>query len=327
MRTPVTAHFRAITLMTPDKRQLRGGIWDLPEGAAPRGICVLLNGLTEFLEKYGEVADELRGRGFIVASLDWRSQGASERKRAGNRASHVATFEEYDADLAALLLQAVEPIQRQQTSPLPVVALAHSMGAHVLLRFLHDNPRRFTCGVLIAPMLEVQTGPYSARATNLVTFAMNLRGASPRFVFGVEDRDPLELAFADNQTTSDQTRFERTRGLLKAQPYLRVHGPTFGWLGAALKSMNRLQKRGFADEITTPLLLVGAGRDKVVHTQAIRDYVKLLPRARYVEIEDSEHEILMENDSIRTRFWGEFDAFVEQQLGAGAGAFGGAPLL
>jgi lysophospholipase len=320
----VTADFRAITLMTHDKRQLRAGVWDLPSGTKPRGICVLLNGLTEFLEKYGEVAGELRNRGFIVASLDWRSQGASERWRASNRASHVGNFEEYDTDLAALLLQAVEPIQRQQAEPLPLIALAHSMGAHVLLRFLHDNPRRFGCGVLIAPMLDVQTGPYSANMTNLMTFAMNLRGASPRFVPGVEERDPLDLAFADNQVTSDESRFERTRGLLKAQPYLRVHGPTFGWLGAALASMKRLQRNGYAEDIATPLLLIGAGRDTVVHTQAVRAYAKRLPRARYVEIEDAKHEILMEADSIRARFWSEFDAFIEQNLSAGASPFGGA---
>jgi lysophospholipase len=45
--------------------------------------------------------------------------------------------------------------------------------------------------------------------------------------------------------------------------------------------------------------------------------VKHLPKARYVEIEEAEHEILMETDTIRARFWAEFDAFIEQQqLGA-----------
>jgi len=41
-----------------------------------RGVCVLLNGQTEFIEKYFEVIDELRGRGFAVATLDWRGQAA-----------------------------------------------------------------------------------------------------------------------------------------------------------------------------------------------------------------------------------------------------------
>lgn len=319
MESPVTAKFRALTVMTPEKRHLRAGVWELPEGAEPRAICVLLNGLTEFLEKYGEVADELRSRGFIVASVDWRSQGASERHRSSLRASHVGNFEEYDRDLGALLLQAVEPIQRLRATPLPVIALAHSMGAHILLRFLHENPRRFAAAALISPMLDIQTGEYSPQFTKAMAFAYNLKGPSKSFIFGVEDRDPRDLAFADNRVTSDEARYERTKGLLKEQPFLRVHGPTFGWLGAAFHSLGRMARRGFAEDIATPLLVFGAGKDRVVRHDAVRAFAGRLPQGRYVEIEDAEHEILMEKDSIRARFWAEFDAFMDAQLNTPAG--------
>lgn len=305
------APFRVLTLMTPDNRQLRAGIWELPETVRPRGICVLLGGMTEFLEKYEEVADELRTRDFIVVGLDWRSQGASERWRSSNRASHVGNFEEYDTDLGSLLLQAVTP--RQPETRLPMVALAHSMGAHVLLRFMHEDARRFACAVLVAPMLAVDTGRYSPGFAGLVATALGLRGPSTRLIFG--ENDPLEARFEDNVGTCDAVRFERNRTFLKAQPYLRVYGPTFGWLAAAFRSMRRMIGRGFAEAITTPLLVFGAGRDRIVKTQAIRDYVKRLPNARYVEIADAEHEILMEKDSIRARFWTEFDAFMAERLG------------
>jgi lysophospholipase len=306
--------FRALTVMTPDKRHLRAGLWELPAGTDPRAICVVLNGHTEFLEKYQEVADELRARGLMAVGLDWRGQGASERRIYGNRSGHVGNFEEYIFDLASLMLQVVEPIQRERPRPLPVIALAHSMGAHILLRYLHDHPRRFACAVALAPMLDVHTGKYSAAMTRLITAFFNLRKPSTRFVFGVEERDPLELKFEDNTVTSDRQRFERTQTLLKAQPFLRINGPTFGWLGAAFHSMSRLQRKSFAQDITTPLLVFGAGRDRVVHVEAIRAFVKNLPNARYVEIEDAMHEILMENDSIRARFWSEFDAFVNAHL-------------
>ena len=199
--------------MTPDKHHLRAGVWDLPDGVARRAICVVLHGMTEFLEKYGEVADELRARGFTVVSLDWRSQGASERRRAGNRASHVGHFEEYDKDLAAFLMQAVEPLQTAER--VPVIALAHSMGAHILLRYLHEHHRRFAAAVLVAPMLEINTQRYSPRVTRAVTMALNLRTPSTRLLFGTEERDPLHAKFEDNLTTSDRHRFERTRALLK----------------------------------------------------------------------------------------------------------------
>src|SRR5262245_6353731 len=107
--------FRVKTLIAPDKRQLRAGIWELPDGAAPRGIWLLLHGLTEYLEKYGETADELKARGFLVVSLDWRSQGASERYRSSNRAGHVRSFEEYDSDMAAAAIQ-VDAIQKDRAA-------------------------------------------------------------------------------------------------------------------------------------------------------------------------------------------------------------------
>src|SRR6266550_6887126 len=202
----VTSGFRALTLATPDKQHLRGGVWELPADMPRRAICVVLNGHTEFLEKYGEVAGELRARGLEVVSLDWRGQGASERRGYGNRAGHVGNFEEYDSDLAALLLQAVEPIQRTLPAPVPVIALAHSMGAHILLRFLHEHKRRFACAVAIAPMLEINTGKYSPRLTGFIVSLFNLRKPSTRFVFGVEERDPLELSFEGNAVTSDRWR-------------------------------------------------------------------------------------------------------------------------
>jgi lysophospholipase len=164
-------------------------------------------------------------------------------------------------------------------------------------------------------MLDVNTGKYSLQQVQLISALFNWRKPSTRFVFGVEERDPLDLTFEENAVTSDRARFERTQTLLKAQPFLRIFGPTFGWLGAALRSMRRIRRKSYAEEIATPLLVFGAGRDRVVRVQAIRDFVQHLPKARYVEIENAEHEILMETDAIRARFWTEFDRFIAEQLG------------
>src|ERR1700758_3643578 len=68
-----------------------------------QGVCVLLNGQTEFIEKYFEVIDELRGRGFSVATMDWRGQGDSSRLTQDSRKSFVGDFSEYDDDLATLM--------------------------------------------------------------------------------------------------------------------------------------------------------------------------------------------------------------------------------
>ncbi len=286
----------------------------MPEGGSKRAICVLLNGHTEFLEKYGEVAGELCSRGFEVVSLDWRGQGASERRVYGNRAGHVGAFEEYDMDLAALMLQLVEPIQRALPAPLPVIAVGHSMGGHILLRYLHDHPRRFVCAVLSAPMIAINTGKYSLATVTLLTSLLNLYRPSKRFIFGIEQRDPLEFRFEENAVTSDRGRFERNQNLLRQQPFLRINGPTFGWLGAAFRSIRRMRKKSYAGDILTPLLVFGAGEDRVVRTEAIRALCQKIPNARYIEIEGAKHEILMETDAIRAQFWAEFDAFVDLHI-------------
>jgi lysophospholipase len=240
----------------------------------------------------------------------------------------VRSFDEYDADMAAATIQ-VEAMQKERAerglAPLPVIVLAHSMGAHILLRFLHEHPRRFAGAVMTAPLLGVQTGKYSLNYTRWLTFLLNLRQPSSRLIYAVEDRDPLNVPFEDNLVTSDRGRYERNRALLKAQPFLRIYGPTFGWLGAAFQSMDRMARANFAETISTPLLIFSAGRDRLVTNQATRDFVKRLPNATYVEIEDAEHEILMEKDDIRARFWSEFDAFVNARLGEPARAFGRQP--
>ena len=58
---------------------------------------LLLQGLSEFLEKYAEVAAGLTGRGFEVYSFDWRGQGHSPldgAKAPGVFARHLSDLHE-----------------------------------------------------------------------------------------------------------------------------------------------------------------------------------------------------------------------------------------
>src|SRR5262249_13233153 len=108
---------------------------------APAAICLLLNGQTEFIEKYFEVIDELRGRGFSVVTFDWRGQGGSDRLLPDPRKAHIADFADYDRDLEAVLRQTVMPLSAEHG--LAVIAMAHSMGGEILIRRLHDVQNEF----------------------------------------------------------------------------------------------------------------------------------------------------------------------------------------
>ena len=77
---------------------------------------------------------DLRARGFAVATFDWRGQGGSQRLLRIRARAMCAGFSDYDIDLAAFMHEVVLP-----DCPPPVFALAHSMGATVLIRAAHEG--------------------------------------------------------------------------------------------------------------------------------------------------------------------------------------------
>jgi lysophospholipase len=275
----------------------------------PRGTCVLLNGQTEFIEKYFEVIDELRGRGFAVATMDWRGQGGSGRMTADSRKSFDTDFSEYDEDLDTLMNWIVAPMLAAGEKP---VALAHSMGAHNLLRHLTRRPGSFGPSVLSAPMIGISFRGQRELLVRAVTRYHLWRGKQAGWVWGMEGRDPHKVTFATQLVTSDPQRFERTQALLREQPDLRLAGATWGWLAAALRSMDWLKPQ--APHITTPLLMVGAGKDRICITSDTKAFAARAPHADYVEVAEAEHEILMERSSIRAEFWTAFDSFMSRHL-------------
>lgn len=284
-------------------------------GAAPatsvRGVCVLLHGQTEFIEKYLEVIDELRGRGFIVATFDWRSQGGSQRPLADPLKVHVDDFVEYDADLATFMEEVVHPLGQG-----PMVALAHSMGGHLLLRALKSNPGLARAAVLSAPMIGMQTHGYPPLVARTICRFQNGIGRRKDWVWGVDQFDPLTIGFEQQRVTRDPQRFARTQALIQSAPELRTKGPSWGWLDASFRSIAAMHEEGYGSSLSTPLLAFGAGNDRVVVTDACMELMRRIPGARYVNIRDAEHEILMERDAIRAQFWAAFDAFVGPLLSA-----------
>ena len=296
------AAFAPRFIKTRDGTKIRTAVFEAPNA---RGVIALLQGQTEFIEKYVEVIGELNARGFTVAAFDWRSQGGSARTTADAMKVHVRRFAEYDEDLSAFLDQVVAPLGQKP------IALAHSMGGHNLIRTLGKRPEDFAAAAFSAPMLGLPTrGGIPSWLAKLLSGLAASFGFSASFAPGMAKREPLNLSFAQQNLTSDRTRFERTHSILIADPALRVGGPTWGWVNAAYTSMAEVNARGFPEAIKTKILLAGAGRDRVVAVEADRAFAARLPNARYLELPQSEHEILMENDFIRAEFWRAFDEFV-----------------
>jgi lysophospholipase len=312
---PAASIFEPFSLTAPGA-VLRAARFPGNPDVPAQGVCVLLNGQTEFIEKYFETIDELRGRGFAVATMDWRGQGGSSRLLTDDsRKSYVADFRDYDLDLAALMHTLVEPMLAPGTQP---IALAHSMGGHNLLRYLTQHPDSFAACALSAPMIGISLRGQREWMVRLVTWWEIRRGNRGGWVWGMQERDPHAMTFATQMVTSDAQRFERTQMLLREYPNLRMAGATWGWLAAALRSMAWLRAR--AERIATPLLIVGAGKDRICLTAEAKAFAARAPHADWLEIADAEHELLAERSVYRDQFWAAFDAFIKKPRSVKPGA-------
>ncbi len=290
------------TVKTPDGVNLRFARWTPPPGR--KGTVVVLQGRTEFIEKYFETVRDLRARGFAVATFDWRGQGLSDRALSDRRKGYVRSFRQYSTDLDAVMEQVVLP-----DCPPPIFALGHSMGAAVLIRACHEGSRWFERVVLSAPMIALPPGPLRGVAGPLAQF-MRLIGRGGAYVPTGSATASGKEDFVGNVVTSDPVRFARNAAVLDAEPALGLGSPTIAWVDAAMQLMKQFATPGYASFIRQPMLMVAAGRDEIVSTSATEEFGSHLMAGRHLILPGSRHEILQERDLYRGQFWAAFDAFV-----------------
>ena len=234
-----------------------------------RGTVCIFTGRTEFIEKYFEVIADLRRRGFAVAIMDLRGQGGSGRALINPAKGHVKNFRQYDQDLATFMTGIVLP-----SCPGPHIGLGHSLGGHLLLRHASQAKIWFQRIVVTAPMIELsrEASGLSQQTMRLLSETLAAVGFARAFVPG-GSRVPQEtMDFETNIVTSDRERYMRTRAILEAAPELALGSPTIGWLRAALRSMAMLQGGDYPSTIKVPSLLVAAGQDRIVSTNAVEAF-------------------------------------------------------
>jgi lysophospholipase len=299
---PVPDDVVAGAIKTPDGVELRFARWAPPPGR--KGTVVVLQGRAEFIEKYFETVRDLRGRGFAVATFDWRGQGLSERALSDRHKGYVRNFSNYITDLEAVMEQVVLP-----DCPPPYFALAHSMGAAVALRASHDGSRWFERTVLSAPMIALPAGRLTRVAGPLARL-MRMIGRGGAYVPSGVSAVTGSESFIGNVLTSDPVRYARNAAVLEQEPALGLGAPTVAWADVALRQMKQFDDPAYSASIRQPILMVAAGRDDVVSTPAIETFGQNLLAGRHLILAGAKHEILQEQDHYRGQFWAAFDAFV-----------------
>ena len=275
----------------------------VPAHGAARGSVVVSPGRSEPIEKYFEVMGELSARGFTVLAHDWRGQGLSERLLPDGLKGHARGSADFLADHSALLDAFAERLLK------PWIALSHSMGACLTLLALMAGEARLSGAVLTSPMLEVRTGgaPLIVAQWAAWTCLWLGRGGD----YALPAYDPLDERFKTDALTHDPSRYARYKAQLRACPELAISAPTWGWIDFALQAGRAIAAPGALEAIAAPVSIVTAGQDRLVFNAAAEAAARRLPHGRYLTIADAYHELLVETDDRRARFWKAFDDFAE----------------
>ncbi len=280
-----------------------------PESHIPDAIIIVLPGLSEFGEKYFELAHDLLDRNLSMWVIDWQGQGKSERHLKNPHKRHSNSFDEDIADLHFFLMEYVKHAAvHPDVGRIPLIMLGHSMGANIGLRYLHRHPDMFAAAAFSAPLMGINSlrALPSWLALSISEPLSSFFGHS--YVPGGNDWEPrIRPRRAKGTLTSDKTRSTIHDAWSTFDPALQVGNVTFGWVHEALVSCARLRKKNVLRDIHTPCLLALAEQDRLVDNARIKKAAKVMPHATLVELPGSYHEILMETDGIRNSFLNAFD--------------------
>lgn len=296
---------------THDGRQIAYG-HVFPPG--PMKACVIiLPGRAEFREKYFEVMRDMLARGYGVFTLDWFGQGSSLRYFSDTHKDHSRGFDRHVADLNAFLRDIVTPeLERTGHGGTKLIMLAHSMGAHIGLRYLTTLQHAFAASVLTAPMLGIHgiTDKPSWLLRTLTTLLAPLHGFYAPAPWRGGWRSEDCAAPGEGVLSADGPRDSLQRLWFCANPRLTIGAPTWGWVHHALLSCGIIQNSDILPRINTPLLFLTAGDERVVDNAATLRVMARIPGARHADIKGARHEIMMEQDSYRNLFLEYFDNFL-----------------
>lgn len=285
-----------------DNKFIRYGVARASHGKT-RGCLLLLNGRSEFMEKYQAVVEELISRDFHVISLDWRGQGLSVRELENRDKGYIHSFQCYLDDLYLFYNRVVIPLG------LPVTFLAHSMGGHIALRFMARRGAEIKNAVLVSPMVDIVTDPIPRFLAGILARQMVRWRRGKCYVPGNKNYNREGVQFANNPLSHDPRGFWQEHHCIEKNRDLALGGVTWGWLKAAFDSIDVLNAKDLAQRINLPVLLMSAAEDRVVSCKAQEKLCQNLPRGIFVSVPGARHEILNESEAVLGFFWQAFDKF------------------
>jgi lysophospholipase len=261
--------------------------------AGNQKVLVVFPGRTEPRLKYAEFFYDLQNAGFDIFVIDHQGQGDSDRALIDTHKGYVRKFGDYVKDTN----QWMNEVVYKAAGDRPIYLLAHSMGGTIATHYLANYSHHIKKVLLTAPMMQVNTAPYTENTARLLTRVLIAVGKATKYA---PDRGPYvpdEDTFEANDVTSSPERFEATKYLFVQFPQLTVGGPTTRWVLESLLSTKTID--ALASKIKIPVLMYQARKDQIVFPGRQDQFCANSSNCTKISFPESQHEIFQEKDYIR----------------------------
>ncbi len=249
-------------------------------------VILFIQGRNESVDSYDNFAFSYMERYAIdVVLYDARGQGRSSGKRC-----HLDSIDEHISDLKFI----VERLREEYEN---VHVTTHSTGGLVASLTLAKYPDLLgPKGTLSmgSPLIEMNNSPMFNMTVAALAKFMSFTPFSSNIA-----RNSCESVYEGNDLTSVKELYEK----IVKSPYL-CGEPTWGWLNAVFDGMKELEN--IKQNIKVPVLVMGAGEDKVVSTKAAKRFCDSLPKnCEFKVYEGMEHVLFQEKvrEDVFDKIW------------------------
>ncbi len=257
-----------------------------------RGAIVFVPGRSDPFYQYCETFYDLRNSGYTIYAMDVRGQGLSGRLLEDPQKGFVKHFGDYVTDLETF----VDTIVKQSPHE-KLYLLAHSTGGAIGTRYLVKHQDTFNAAVFTSPLWKLNTGNIPEPvAYTMVTGSIAI-GKGADYGPGQGHYDPSSVDPATASWSRSAERVQATNRMLLSQPELILGGPTNRWIHEVIGTTWAVQWD--AKKLTTPILVLQAGQDSFVRTEAHQKVCSAAKDCRVITYPDAFHFLFIEKDEVR----------------------------
>jgi len=179
------------------------------------------------------------------------------------------------------------------------------MGGAIGMTYLEQHPVDFTAAAFSSPMLGLKP-----LICSIVTV---LDSEKPKYALGESEYKDDKTTFKGNTLTGSELRYNRMIDAYAKEPKAILGGATYHWIHKSCQQFEYLFRS--IDKINTPFILFSAENEQIVYTNAHQKFItaakKLGKDCMAFEVENAQHELLIEKDEQRMETINETLIFIQ----------------